>query len=51
MVTKTEGEREFGAGRPEHRGKNEVLAWSPAMTTVDRVPGRRILADNRRIDV
>jgi hypothetical protein len=29
MVTKTEGEREFGSGRPEHRGKNEALACSP----------------------
>ena len=51
MVTKTEGEREFGASRPERRGKNEVFAWSPAMSTVDRVPGGRILAYNRRIDV
>ena len=25
MVTKTEGEREFGSSRPERRGENEVL--------------------------
>jgi hypothetical protein len=36
VVTKTEGEREFGFGRSGHRGKNEAFAWLPTMSTVDR---------------
>jgi len=36
------------AGGPERRGKNELFAWPPTISTVDRVPALEVCARFRR---